>query len=108
MANRMLLRYFSTDNPVYGCAQVSVWLVDPATGKPTQTLAPLYSDPFSATRLGNPMVLTGQGRWPHPVYVDAPCMMVATPAANESGAGVLQTYLSNVPPPVGGWGANPG
>ena len=105
----MMLNHFSIDNPVYGGARVSVWLCDLTQGElpPTQVLAALYSDAWSTTRLGNPVRLTGQGRWPQAVYVEAPCYVVCAPADHEQGAGVLQTFLENVPPPAGGWGASP-
>lgn len=108
MAERKLLSHFSINNPIYGMARISVWIADGTTGLPTQTLATLYSDPFSTTELGNPIALTGQGRWPQPVYVDTPIVLVATPALHEEGAGVIATYLDNVPPPLDGWGPSPG
>ena len=59
MPKRMLLNHFSIDNPIYGMAQVSVWLTA-TTGEmlPTQVLAQLYSDSWSDTTLGNPIKLT--------------------------------------------------
>jgi hypothetical protein len=106
----MLLNHFEIDNPIYGMARISVWLANTALGEmpPTQVLAMLYSDAWSDTQLGNPVKLTARGRWPQPVYVDAPVYLVCQPARHEQGAGVLQTYLANNPPPTTGWGASPG
>lgn len=104
---RKLLYWFSTDNPVYGRAQISVFITDPLTNSASTEMARLYSDPFSPTELGNPIRLTGRGRWPQPVYVDGPVIVVAEPARGEAGAGVLNTYLENNPPPPA-WGDSPG
>jgi hypothetical protein len=108
MARRLLLNHFNLNNPVYGAASISVWLANASRpGVPTDVLATLFSDPWSQTALGNPIKLTGRGRWPQPVYVEAPVFLVCSPAKRETGAGVLQTFLNNVPPPAEGWGASP-
>ena len=83
---RKLLPDFSLNNPLYATATVSVFTVDPTTLMPTQTLAPLYSDPVFATTIANPQILDGQGKWIQPVFVDQPVIMQIgnTTAANHT------------------------
>lgn len=83
---RKLLSDFSLNNNLYATATVSVFTVDPTTLMPTQTLAPLYSDPVFATTIANPQILDGQGKWIQPVFVDQPVIMQIgnTTAANHT------------------------
>lgn len=83
---RKLLSDFSLNNNLYATATVSVFTVNPTTLMPTQTLAPLYSDPVFATTIANPQILDGQGKWIQPVFVDQPVIMQIgnTTAANHT------------------------
>ena len=94
---RRLIDEFSLDSPVYGGAIISVWVADPLTGTVSTTLAPLYSDLWSVTQVGNPQRLTARGRWQQPVYVEGTYALVASPATHEAGAGVLQSITPNAP-----------
>lgn len=66
---RTAILLFSTVNPLYAAATVSVFEVDDA-GETTTTLATLYSDPTGTGTLANPQQLDGNGKWRRPVYID--------------------------------------
>jgi hypothetical protein len=93
---RVYLDDFALANPLYQGATVTVFLADPVTFEITSNVATLYSDLTSATQIGNPQTLDGDGKWLQPVYVDAPVIMQVTNAS-------VASHATGVAGPLGGY-----
>lgn len=78
---------FALANPIYGGAQVTIYMVDPVTLTATKELAPLFSDLVSVTELANPQILDGEGKWLQPVYIGGPCIAVVSGASDSAANG---------------------
>ncbi len=74
---RQSLPDFAVGNEVYAGAQVAIHAVDASFVK-TATLAPVYAGVSGSTALANPQTLDSRGKWPQPVYVGQPVVMVVT------------------------------
>lgn len=62
------IRDFALANPAYVGASVAFYVVDPATGLITATLADLFGDPLGQQAIANPQPLDSYGKFPQPVY----------------------------------------
>jgi hypothetical protein len=80
---RALLTDFALKNPYYAAASVTVFEVN-ANLQQTATVATLFAGPTGATLRPNPIPLDSEGKFPGPVYVEKPVIMVVTPAGGPS------------------------
>jgi hypothetical protein len=88
MAQRFRIPDFELANPIYIGATVSAFTVDGAGAK-TATLADLYADETSTTRLSNPQVLDSEGKFKQPVYADQPVILsVSGISAGDHDTGI--------------------
>jgi len=76
---RALLSDFALKNPYYAGASVAVFEVNQNLQQ-TATLATLFATPVGATLRPNPIALDSEGKFPGPVYVQKPVVMVVTTA----------------------------
>lgn len=95
-APRTTISAFSTANPLYAGAVVSVYTVD-ANSEKTSTLATLYAGPVTTTLLANPQTLDGQGKWLLPPYIDVPVIITVTRSgtAVNHDTGVIGSSLAD-------------
>ncbi len=77
---RALLTDFALKNPYYAAASVTVYEVNENLQQ-TATVATLYAGPIGATLRPNPIALDGDGKFPGPIYVEKPVVMVVTTAS---------------------------
>ncbi len=80
---RALLTDFALKNPYYAAAFVAVYEVN-ANLQQTATVATLFAGPVGATLRPNPIALDSEGKFPGPVYVEKPVVMVVTTAGGAS------------------------
>lgn len=80
---RALLTDFALKNPYYAAASVTVYEVNENLQQ-TATVATLYAGPIGATLRPNPIALDGDGKFPGPIYVEKPVIMVVTPAGGPA------------------------
>ncbi|MBU8540181.1 glycoside hydrolase family 55 protein [Falsiroseomonas tokyonensis] len=79
---------FAIENTFYAGATVSIFTLDEDLNR-TETLAAVYANPVGATLLANPVALDSRGRWPQPVYVGEPVIMVIERDDEVSETGVV-------------------
>jgi hypothetical protein len=77
---RALLADFSLKNPYYAAASVTVYEVNENLQQ-TEAVATLFAGPTGATLRPNPIALDSEGKFPGPIYVEKPVIMVVTVAA---------------------------
>ncbi|MFN7341242.1 MAG: phage tail protein [Opitutia bacterium] len=80
---RALLTDFALKNPYYAAASVTVYEVNENLQQ-TATVATLYAGPIGATLRPNPIALDSEGKFPGPIYVEKPVIMVVTPAGGPA------------------------
>lgn len=81
MTIRVALTDFALKNPFYAGATCTVYQVDPTTLARTTAYATLYAAPTGGTLRANPMTLDSDGKFPTPLYVDQPVILVVKPVA---------------------------
>ena len=80
---RALLTEFALKNPYYAAASVTVYEVNENLQQ-TAALATLYVGPIGGALRPNPISLDSEGKFPGPVYVSKPVIMVVTPAGGAA------------------------
>lgn len=76
---RAILSDFALKNPYYAGASVAVFEVNQNLQQ-TATVATLFATPVGAALRPNPIALDSEGKFPGPVYVEKPVVMVVTTA----------------------------
>lgn len=80
---RALLSDFALKNPYYAGASVAVFEVNQNLQQ-TAIVATLFAGPVGATLRPNPIALDSEGKFPGPVYVEKPVVMVVTTAGGAT------------------------
>lgn len=82
--NRTPLSMFEAPNSLYAGGVVTIYLANETTGASTGVKATLYAGLSGTATLSNPQILTSQGRFKQPVYIDA--AVVFTVALKDGSA----------------------